>query len=238
MARIWHELGVTTLAELQEAAERQQIRTLKGLGAKGEEKILAALAAGAGEEPEKRGLLGRGLPVVREVVAALAKHESAVAVSEAGSLRRRRETFRDLDVIATSTDPPALTAHFTGLPWVAEVVAHGDTKATVITQDGFRLDLRVVPPESFGDLLQHFTGSKDHNIALREEAQRRGLSISEYGVTEVESGVQHTFTTEEDLYAFLGYAFIPPELRENGGELEAAERRRAPGSRGSRGSRR
>ena len=222
VARIWHELGVTTLAELQDAAERQQIRTLKGLGAKGEEKILAALAAGAGEEPEKRGLLGRGLPVVREVVAALAKHESAVAVSEAGSLRRRRETFRDLDVIATSTDPPALTAHFTGLPWVAEVVAHGDTKATVITQDGFRLDLRVVPPESFGDLLQHFTGSKDHNIALREEAQRRGFSISEYGVTEVESGVQRTFTTEEDLYAFLGYAFIPPELRENGGELEAA----------------
>jgi DNA polymerase (family X) len=227
-ARIWRELDVTTLAGLQEAAEHQQIRALKGLGAKGEEKILAALAAGAGEEPEKRGLLGRGLPVVREVVTALVQHESTVAVAEAGSLRRRRETFRDLDVIATSTDPPALTAHFTGLPWVAEVVAHGDTKATVITQDGFRLDLRVVPPESFGDLLQHFTGSKEHNIALREEAQRRGLSISEYGVTEVESGVQHTFTTEEDLYAFLGYAFIPPELRENGGELEAARNGELP----------
>ncbi len=227
-ARIWHELDVTTLAGLKEAADRQEIRALKGLGAKGEEKILAALVAGAGQEPEKRGLLGRGLPVVREVVEALSRHETVVAVSEAGSVRRRRETFRDLDVIATSTDPPALTAYFTGLPWVSEVVAHGDTKATVITQDGFRLDLRVVPPESYGDLLQHFTGSKEHNIALREDAQRRGLSISEYGVTVVETGVQHTFTTEEALYGFLGYPFIPPELRENGGELERARSNELP----------
>ena len=103
-----------------------------------------------------------------------------------------------------------------------EVVAHGDTKATVITKQGLRLDLRVVPPESYGDLLQHFTGSKDHNVALREQAQRRGLSISEYGVTVVETGEVQTFRDEESLYAFLGYSFIPPELRENGGELEAA----------------
>jgi DNA polymerase (family X) len=221
-ARIWRELGVTTLVGLKEAAERQEIRELKGLGARGEEKILAALASGAGEEPEKRGLLGRGLPIVRDVVQALSQHPAAVSVSEAGSARRRRETFRDLDVIATSTDPRALTTYFTSLPWVAEVIAHGDTKATVVTQDGFRLDLRVVPPESYGDLLQHFTGSKDHNIALREDAQRRGLSISEYGVTVTETGAQHTFATEEELYAFLGYRFIPPELRENCGELEAA----------------
>ena len=221
-ARIWHELGVTTLEGLREAAEAHRIRDLKGLGAKSEEKILEALAAGVGAEPEKRGLLGKGLPVVREVVAALAAHPGVVAVSEAGSARRRRETFRDLDVIATSTEPASLTSYFTQLPWVSEVVARGETKATVITRQGHRLDLRVVPPECYGDLLQHFTGSKDHNIALREDAQRRGLSISEYGVTEVESGVQHTFATEEELYAFLGYSFIPPELRENSGELEAA----------------
>ena len=103
-----------------------------------------------------------------------------------------------------------------------EVVAHGETKATVITKQGLRLDLRVVPPESYGDLLQHFTGSKEHNVALREEAQRRGLSVSEYGVTVVETGDVETFGDEESLYAFLGYSFIPPELRENGGELEAA----------------
>lgn len=221
-ARIWRELGVTTLAGLREAADAHRIRDLKGLGARSEEKILEALAAGAGVEPETRGLLGKGLPIVREVVAAIAAHPGVVAVSEAGSARRRRETFRDLDVIATSSDPAALTAYFTKLPWVSEVVAHGDTKATVITKQGYRLDLRVVPPECYGDLLQHFTGSKEHNIALREDAQRRGLSISEYGVTELESGVQHTFVTEADLYAFLGYAYIPPELREASGELEAA----------------
>ena len=159
---------------------------------------------------------------MREVVETLRAHPAAIDVSEAGSTRRRRETFRDLDVIATATDPAALTAHFVGLPWVLEVVAHGDTKATVITKQGLRLDLRVVPPESYGDLLQHFTGSKEHNVALREQAQRNGLSISEYGVTVVETGEVRTFRDEESLYAFLGYSFIPPELRENGGELEAA----------------
>jgi DNA polymerase (family 10) len=221
-ARIWRELGVTTLAELKAAAEGERLRALTGMGAATETKILKALAAGEGGDEPRRGLLGVGLPVVREVVEALRAHPAAVDVSEAGSTRRRRETFRDLDVIATATDPAALTAHFVGLPWVLEVVAHGDTKATVISKQGLRLDLRVVPPESYGDLLQHFTGSKEHNVALREQAQRRGLSVSEYGVTVVETGEVQTFRNEESLYAFLGYGFIPPELRENGGELEAA----------------
>jgi DNA polymerase (family X) len=221
-ARIWRELGVTTLAGLKEAAEGEQLRTLAGMGPTTEAKVLKALAEGQGPEQPRRGLLGKGLPVVREVVETLAAHPVALDVSEAGSTRRRRETFRDLDVIATASDPAALTAYFVGLPWVLEVVAHGDTKATVVTKQGLRLDLRVVPPESYGDLLQHFTGSKDHNVALREQAQREGYSVSEYGVTEVESGKVHTFTDETALYAFLGYSFIPPELREHGGELEAA----------------
>ena len=221
-ARIWRELGVTTLAELKAAAEGERLRALAGMGAATETKILKALAEGQGGDEPRRGLLGVGLPVVREVVEALRAHPAAVDVSEAGSARRRRETFRDLDVIATATDPAALIEYFVGLPWVLDVVAHGDTKATVITRQGLRLDLRVVPPESYGDLLQHFTGSKEHNVALREQAQRRGLSVSEYGVTVVETGELRTFRDEESLYAFLGYSFIPPELRENGGELEAA----------------
>jgi DNA polymerase (family 10) len=221
-ARIWRELGVTTLGGLREAAEQQRVRTLQGLGAKSEERILEALAKGFGPEPETRGLLAVGLPVVRDVVAALREHPASVEVSEAGSVRRGRETFRDLDVIATATDAKALIGHFVTLPWVLEVAARGDTKATIETKQGIRIDLRVVPPEDFGSLLQHFTGSKDHNIALREEAQRHGLSISEYGVTVVETGEVHRFANEEGLYRFLGYALIPPELRENGGELVAA----------------
>jgi DNA polymerase (family 10) len=221
-ARIWRELGVTTLAELRAAAETQRLRGLQGLGARSEEKILEALRQGLGAEVERRGLLGAGLPVVRAVVEALRAHPAAVDVSEAGSVRRLRETFRDLDVIATATDAASLIGHFVALPDVVEVVAHGDTKATVVTGQGHRLDLRVVPPECYGDLLQHFTGSKEHNVALREEAQRHGLSVSEYGVTVVETGEVRQFRTEEELYAFLGYAFVPPELRENTGELEAA----------------
>ena len=220
--RIWKELGVTTLAELKEAAEQQRLRVLTGLGAKSEEKILTALAEEPQDPRESRRLLGDGLPVLLELVEELRQHPAAVKVSEAGSARRRRETFRDLDVIATSTDPAALIEHFTTRENVASVVAKGDTKATVITNDGFRLDLRVVPPESYGNLLQHFTGSKDHNVALREDAVRRGLSVSEYSVTNTETGEEFTAADEEELYAHLGYAYIPPELRENGGELAAA----------------
>jgi DNA polymerase (family 10) len=227
-ARIWRELGVSTIAELRAAAEGGRLRDLQGLGERSEQKILAALDTGAAEDTPRRGLLGVGLPVVRQVADALRSHPAAVEVSEAGSARRRRETFRDLDLIATATDPAALTAFFTTLPGVLEVVAHGDSKATVITQHGLRLDLRVVPPECYGDLLQHFTGSKEHNIALREDAVRRGLSISEYGVTVADTGEVKAFTTEEALYAFLGYQFVPPELRENAGELEAAREGRLP----------
>jgi len=226
--RIWKELDVTTLAGLKEAAEQERLRGLAGLGAKSEEKILKALAEEPKDPRESRRLLGDGLPVLLALVEELRAHPAAVKVSEAGSARRRRETFRDLDVIATSTDAPLLIEHFTSRANVASVVAKGDTKATVITNEGFRLDLRVVPPESYGNLLQHFTGSKDHNVALREDAVRRGFSVSEYSVTNVDTGEEFNAAGEEELYSHLGYAYIPPELRENGGELEAARTGRLP----------
>ena len=226
--RIWQELGVSTLAELKTAAESERLRTLTGLGPKVEQNVLEALKDQARPKAAVRPLLGKGLPAVLAVVQALRDQPASDQVSEAGSVRRRRETFRDLDIIATASDAPALIDAFTSFDWVADVKAKGGTKATVISHEGFRFDLRVVPPECYGNLLQHFTGSKVHNVALREEAQRRGLSISEYGVTEVESGDVHTFSTEEELYAWLGYQFIPPELRENAGELEAARRDELP----------
>ncbi len=219
--RIWQELGVTTFAELKEAARSERLRTLSGMGAKSEEKILKAL----GRRPkadERRTLLGKALPSLTALVAELRAHPAADEVSIGGSARRFRETVRDLDIIATASDPKALIEVFTTLPQVAEVVAKGGTKATIVSQAGLRFDLRVVPPECYGNLLQHFTGSKEHNVAMREEAVRRGLSVSEYGVTKVETGEVHAFRTERELYAFLGYAFVPPELRENAGELEAA----------------
>jgi len=227
-ARIWRELGISTLDELKAAAEAERLRALPGLGAKSEEKILKALAFRADNPDEGRRLLGEGLPAVQAVVAVLREHPAAVHVSEAGSVRRRKETFRDLDIIATATDPAELTTYFTQLPWVVEVAAHGDTKATVLSNEGLRFDLRVVPPESYGNLLQHFTGSKEHNVAMREDAVRRGLSISEYGVTTVETGEVFKTEDEDALYDFLGYQPIPPELRENSGELEAARRGELP----------
>jgi DNA polymerase (family 10) len=221
-AKIWRQLDITTIEQLKEAAEQGRLRGLPGLGAKTEENVLRGLEAQTEAPPEQRALLGAGLPVVRSVAATLQEHPAADLVSEAGSVRRRRETFRDLDLIATSSDPPALIGAFTGLDIVREVAAQGSTKATVVTHDGLRLDLRVVPPECYGNLLQHFTGSKDHNVALREEAVRRGLSISEYGVTTLETGEVFTTRDEAAVYEFLGYAFIAPELRENSGELAAA----------------
>jgi DNA polymerase (family X) len=220
--KIWQELGVTTLAQLKEAARAQRLRTLPGLGAKLEENVLKAAGRRRKVSGPSRTLLGRALPALLAVVEVLREHPAAERVSEAGSARRRKETVRDLDIIATASDPKALTEYFTELNWVAEVVAKGPTKATVVSHEGFRFDLRVVPPESYGNLLQHFTGSKEHNLALREDAVRRGFSVSEYGITEVESGQVFTAEREEAVYERLGYAYIPPELRENAGELEVA----------------
>jgi DNA polymerase (family 10) len=215
---------VTTVAELRAAAEGEQLRTLAGVGPKLEASVVKALDALGEKGPleERRALLGDGLPAALAVVEELRAHPAAVQVSEAGSLRRRRETFGDVDLIATATDPVALIDHFASLPWVLEVVAKGDTKATVISREGLQFDLRVVQPEAYGNLLQHFTGSKEHNIQLREDAQRRGLSISEYGVKVEATGEVVRHAGEEGVYAFLGYAWIPPELREGAGELDAA----------------
>ena len=226
--RIWQELGITTVAALKAAAEAEQLRGHAGIGAGTEQKIAAALAQPEAAEGPRRSLLGTTLPKLRAVVEVLQEHPVSVEVSLAGSARRMRETVRDLDIIATATDPQALVDYFCSLKWVVDVAAKGSTKATVVSHDGLRFDLRVVPPESYGNLLQHFTGSKNHNVALREDAVRRGLSVSEYSVTVVETGEEHSFATEEEVYRFLGYAWIPPELREDGGELAAARKDELP----------
>jgi DNA polymerase (family 10) len=226
--RIWRELGITTVTGLKSAADGGQLRGHAGIGAGTEEKIATALARPQAAQGPRRSLLGTTLPKLRAVVETLREHPASVEVSLAGSARRMRETVRDLDIIATASDPQALVDHFCTLPWVVDVVAKGSTKATVVSHDGSRFDLRVVPPESYGNLLQHFTGSKNHNVALREDAVRRGFSVSEYAVTVVETAEEHRFAREEEVYRFLGYDWIPPELREDGGELAAARKGELP----------
>ena len=219
--KLFDALGTATIDDLKAACEAGRVRDIPGLGIKAEEKILQAIAAGGG--PRKGAiLLDRALERAGELLGGLREHPACVAASEAGSLRRRRETVGDIDLIAASADPPTLLAAFTALPAVAETTARGETKASILTHDGVQVDLRVVPPESYGNLLQHFTGSKAHNVAMREVAVQAGLSISEWGIEETETGVVHRMASEDEVYAFLGYQPIPPELREHAGELEAA----------------
>lgn len=162
------------------------------------------------------------MEVAEEIVAALSP--LAERCEYAGSLRRSRETIGDVDILATAADSAPLMEAFARLPLVAEVIAHGDTKTSIRTVKGLQVDLRVVPPESWGAALQYFTGSKAHNVRTREIAVRAGLKLSEYGLFEVESGDLVVSATEEEVYERLGLPWVPPTLREDGGEIEAALR--------------
>jgi DNA polymerase (family 10) len=225
--RLWQELDITTLAGLEAAAREGRLAGNAGFGEKKAQQLLAQLEAGAA--PRKQVFrLDQALELARSVLEPLRAHPACEAADEAGSLRRRAETVGDVDIIAASADAPVLTAWLIEQPFVAEVNGHGTTKASVITHNGVQLDLRVVPLESYGNLLQHFTGSKGHNVRMREEAQKRGLSVSEWGITNEETGEVFRTPHEDEVYRHLGYQPIPPELREYNGELELARRNELP----------
>ncbi len=207
---------------LRTAAESEQIRGLRGFGAKAEEGILAALAAGADGRPQPRLLLSKALGIAESLASALREHPACERVQVAGSARRWAETVKDIDLIATSSDPAALSAAFCKLPLIAEAGRSGEAGARALTHNGIAVDLRIVAPEAFGNLLQHLTGSKQHNEALRTEAVKRGLHVSEYGILDDKDGITRTCATEEEVYELLGMDWITPELRENRGELKAA----------------
>jgi DNA polymerase (family 10) len=228
-AKLLHdELGVSSIEDLRRAAESGQLKDVRGFGTKAEENVLAALAAGADGRPTARTILSNALPVGEDLVAALRDHPAAIRVELAGSARRLADTVKDLDIVAASSDPAALAEAFTALQAIDTVSTFGEAGAKVVTHSGLAVDLRIVPEEAFGNLLQHFTGSGRHNEALRTEAVRRGLHVSEYGITDDESGRSEAFTTEEEVYERLGMQYISPELRENRGELEAARRHELP----------
>ena len=221
--RLYDELGVDSLDALRLAAEQGRIRSLRGFGAKAEENLVRVLAEHAdGGGPAPRVLLSRAIAVAEQIVGTLRAHPAADRVEVAGSLRRMADSVKDLDVIATASDPAALAGALGELEIVESVDSGGDAGARVTTHSGMKVDLKVVEPDQFGNVLQHFTGSKAHNVALREAAVRRGLHVSEYGILDDATGETLRCATEEEVYERLGLKWIPPELREGRGELEAA----------------
>ncbi len=228
--RLFDELEVASLDDLRAAAEAQRIRELKGLGPKAEESILAALERmeDVDEAAAGRLLLSDVLPVAEELAAALREHHAADRVEVAGSARRRTETCKDIDLIATAEDPQVLAEQLASHPLVSAAGTPGANGVRALTHNGIPVDLRIVAPDAFGNLLQHFTGSAAHNIQLREDAVSRGFSVSEHGITETETGKVHRCATEEEVYKRLGYSYIEPELREGTGELGAAREGELP----------
>ncbi|SEM23151.1 DNA polymerase/3'-5' exonuclease PolX [Streptacidiphilus jiangxiensis] len=214
------DLGVSTIDDLRAAAQAGRLHDLPGFGGRTEENILHGLevlhqAAG-------RADLGTATALAEEVTAALSAVPGCLRCTWAGSLRRMRETVGDLDVLAAAHDSAPLMEAFVALPSVAEVIVSGPTKTSVRTGAGLQIDLRVVSPEAFGAALVYFTGSKAHNIKLRTLAVRAGLKLSEYGLFDAGTGENLASATEEEVYAALGLAWIPPTLREDRGEVEAA----------------
>jgi DNA polymerase (family X) len=224
VGRLWKELGITSVEELVEL-EPERLASLKGFGKKSAEKILRA--AQTYNANERRMLLNHAVALGEHILSFVRSHPTTERAELTGSLRRMKETIGDLDVVAASTDPGSLAVAFAEAPFADEVLAHGPKKVFVLS-DGIEVDLRIVAPEAYGTLLHHFTGGQAHNIALRERAVKMGINISEYGLAEAGTGDYKPVATEEELYSRLGLAYIPPELREDAGELEAAEKGELP----------
>jgi DNA polymerase (family X) len=225
VAMLYRELGIGTLDDLERAARDGRLRNLKGMGSKKEAFILKALEDRA--RSTGRRLMAESHETAAALVETLRGHAPDADITPVGSLRRGCETCGDLDVLAAGA-PPTLMEAFTGYKMVERVLAHGDTKSSVLLWGGFQADLRLVPRESQGAALQYFTGSKPHNIALRDRAIKRGLKLNEYGLFRNDGSEPVAGRTEEDIYRALDLTFIPPELRENRGEIEAAERGTLP----------
>jgi DNA polymerase (family X) len=226
---LFDELGIASMEDLKAAAEAERIREVKGLGPKAEENVLAALER-LGEPGEGPGrlLLSKVRPIAEELAAALREHPAANRVEVAGSVRRWAETCKDIDLIATAEEPTALAEHLAAHPLIAAAGTPGPNGLRAQTHNGVSVDLRIVAPAAFGNLLQHFTGSQAHNVQLREEAVARGLSVSEHGITDTESGETELCEDEARVYERLGYAYIEPELREGRGELKVAREDELP----------
>ena len=227
---VWEALDVRTIDDLEQAAREGRVASLKRFGKKTEEKILTAIAAYR-KRQQGRTKLSDAESLVEPLLAYMRSAPGMERLDVAGSYRRRRETVRDIDLLAIATDPDPVMGHFANYPQIRSVEKAGGTRGTVILTSGLQVDLRIVPPGSYGAALQYFTGSKEHNVSVRKRAVARGLRVSEYGVFQVDddtdesdplSGTRVAGETEEEVYAALDLAWVPPELREDRGEIAAA----------------
>jgi DNA polymerase (family 10) len=233
--RLWQELEITSVEELRLAAEAGKIRGLKGFGAKKEQNILRGIELAA-KRGDDRTPLGEARPLAQGLVASLrerAPDGSLTRLEATGSLRRWQETIGDLDLLAISQTPGSVMEAFRTLPQVDQVLGSGDTKSSVVLTTGMQVDLRVVEAQHWGAALLYFTGNKEHNIEVRELALRKGWSLNEYGLTatgagDAPAGEERFFAEEADLYAFLGMDWMPPEMRTNRGEIQAALAHKLP----------
>ncbi len=226
IALIWKTLNITALSELETAAKNGQLRDLPGMGTKSENAILegiASLARRSGRIP-----LGRAYPLARDIIGTLKKVKGVVGAESAGSLRRMRSTVGDLDILVAAKDSSAVMEAFINLPGVSRVLGKGETKSSIEFTDGVRAQVWVHAPEKFGTALQYATGSKDHNVQLRQIALAKGLSLSEHSLTRTNGKGEIFCATEEEVYETLGLPWIPPELREDHGEVAAAKANKLP----------
>ena len=220
------ELGITSIDDLEAAIKAGRLRGLRGFGEKTEENLLRSIDEF--RTRQGRFLLGAVLPVIEEIIGHMSGSDAVIDVEVAGSARRRRETVGDLDILVSSDEPEKAVERFVTMPPVTRVLSQGTTKSTVVLEKNLQVDVRVIPPEDYGAALQYFTGSKDHNVELRTIAVKKGYKLSEYGLFERETDRVVASRTEKEIYKELGMDLIPPELRENRGEIEAATEGRLP----------
>jgi DNA polymerase (family X) len=225
--KLFDTLGVDSLDALKAAVEQEKVREVPGFGVKTEETIAHAIASGD-TAPSPRILHSQAARIADSLVAVLRENPACDQVEVAGSLRRWADTSKDIDIVATAFDARELVDAFAELPLLGEVHRAGEAGARAVTHNGIPVDFRIVAPENWGNLLQHLTGSGKHNEAMRTDAVKRGFHVSEYGVIDDSTGTTHSCATEEEVYALLGMEYIPPELRENRGELEAARKHELP----------
>jgi DNA polymerase (family 10) len=221
-ALLWHEAGITTLDELEAAARSGKLNGLPRLGARTVERIVGALDERKDGGGKRRRARSEVEPIADALVEALRTVPEVQQAEVAGSFRRRRDALGDLDIVVATNNPSAVLSAFASLPQVERVLLRGDTKCSVQVASGFQVDCRAVAPDQFGAALQYFTGSQAHNVRLRGRALRQGLTLNEYGVFRIDDSARIAGATEEDVYAALGLRWIPPEQREDRGEVEAA----------------